>query len=163
MSGVIKIVDSIIAKTMAFLMALLVASVSWQVISRYIIGQPSSITEELARFTLVWLGVLGSAYAYSTRQHLGLDMLVNKLSSRDQAILRIMADSFVLFTVVIIFIIGGGGLVELTSRLTQLSAALKLPIAMVYAILPISGALFVLYSSHFIYQQYLQLQRGEHK
>ena len=40
-------------------MLALVLSVSWQVASRYLLQAPSSWTEELARFLLVWIGLLG--------------------------------------------------------------------------------------------------------
>jgi len=30
------------------------------------------VTEELARFLLIWVGMLGAVYAYRTNSHLGL-------------------------------------------------------------------------------------------
>ncbi len=59
-------------------MAAIVLVVTWQVFSRFIIQSPSSFTEELSRFLLIWIGILGAAYAYKTKAHLGLDLFVEK-------------------------------------------------------------------------------------
>ena len=42
----------------------LLASSSWQVIARYILSQPPAWTEELARFAMVWAGLLGASCAF---------------------------------------------------------------------------------------------------
>ena len=41
---------------------LLVIDVVWQVVSRYLVGQSSSFTEEFARFALIWLAILTLSY-----------------------------------------------------------------------------------------------------
>ena len=48
-------------KILATLMGLLVIDVIWQVSTRFILNNPSSFTDELARFLLIWLGLLGAA------------------------------------------------------------------------------------------------------
>ncbi len=44
--------------------AVLLASSSWQVIARYLLSQPPAWTEELARFAMVWAGLLGASCAF---------------------------------------------------------------------------------------------------
>ena len=41
------------------LLGVMVLNVSWQVFSRYVLANPSSFTDELARYLMIWLGVLG--------------------------------------------------------------------------------------------------------
>ena len=60
-------------------MIAIVTVVCWQVFSRFILRAPSSYTEELARFLLIWIGVLGASYAYRTKAHLGLDLFYQKM------------------------------------------------------------------------------------
>ncbi len=54
-------IDLILGKALVLIMGLMVVNVLWQVFTRFIIGDPSSFTDELARFLMIWLGVLGAA------------------------------------------------------------------------------------------------------
>lgn len=44
--------------------ALLVLIAGWQVVARYALAQPPAWTEELARFMMVWAGLLGASVAF---------------------------------------------------------------------------------------------------
>ena len=59
-------------KILATLMGLLVVDVIWQVATRFILNNPSSFTDELARFLLIWLGLLGAALVSGHRMHLAI-------------------------------------------------------------------------------------------
>jgi len=72
-------IDAIIAHALVLLMALMVINVSWQVASRYIFQNPSSFTDELARYMLIWVGMLGAAYVAGKDEHLAIDVLMNKM------------------------------------------------------------------------------------
>ena len=58
-----KIIDKGLELSLIFLMAFLVVDVLWQVLSRYILVSPSSVTDELAGYLLIWVGLLGAATA----------------------------------------------------------------------------------------------------
>ena len=49
--------------------------VIWQVFTRYVLNDPASFTEELVRYSLIWTGFIGAAYAFSTREHMALTFL----------------------------------------------------------------------------------------
>ncbi len=126
---------------------LLVLDVVWQVVSRYVIGQSSSFTEEFARFALIWLTVLGAAYINGQQEgHLSMDFLLSKLPKekrfRRQRIIQIIMALFAL----VVMIIGGGNLVYTTLTLGQISPALNVPLGFVYAIVPISGLIIIFFS-----------------
>src|SRR5690606_39469394 len=72
--------DRVLALILMVLMATIVVDVTWQVLSRFILGNPSSVTEEIARFLLIWIGLLGAAYAFRTHSHLGLDLFTAKMA-----------------------------------------------------------------------------------
>jgi len=42
----------------------MLAAASWQVVARYALSQPPVWTEELARFSMVWAGLLGASCAF---------------------------------------------------------------------------------------------------
>ena len=146
MHRVVRILDAVLINVLITLMAALVAAVSWQVISRYVFASPSSWTEEVARFLMIWVGLLGAAYAFRTGVHRGLDILPNKLSGRSAQILKLFTLGAVSLFCVAVLIVGGSNLVVLTWELKQYSAVLGLPIAFVYAVIPAAGALICVYA-----------------
>lgn len=146
MQRIVRILDAVLNSVLITLIVALVAAVSWQVISRYIFASPSSWTEEVARFLMIWVGLLGAAYAFRTGVHLGLDLLPNKLSGRSAQILKLFTLGAVILFSVAVMIIGGSNLVVLTWELRQYSAVLGLPMAFVYSVIPASGALICIYA-----------------
>jgi len=70
-----RVLDVLLKFLMASCMALMVGVVTWQVFSRYVLGDPAAWTEEVARMLLIWVGLLGGVYAYRLKAHLGLDLL----------------------------------------------------------------------------------------
>jgi len=141
---------SLIEKLLIGIFILLVLDVSWQVISRFIIGQSSSFTEELARFALIWLTVLGAAYLNGKQAHLAIDAFLVKLPPKKQYRHRIVIEMLMLVFALFIMVIGGINLVYITLHLGQTSAALQVPLGFVYSIVPLSGCFIILFSLHHI-------------
>lgn len=137
--------DRYLGYFLALLMALMLLSVSWQVLSRYILGSPSSFTDELARYLLVWIGILGAAYATGKRMHLAIDLLPESLKGRSKYRLAIFINLLIIFFAFTTMVIGGCRLVFITYTLGQTSASMQLPLAYIYTIIPISGLLILFY------------------
>ena len=146
MQIIISKIDWFIAKFVSLLMALLVVDVTWQVISRFILNNPSVYTEEIALFLVLWIALLGAAYTYRRGAHLGLDILVEKLEERKKRIAHKLADFISLVFALLILVYGGWELVLLNIQLQQTSAALQMHIWIVYSVIPISGVLIALYA-----------------
>ena len=132
------------------LMAVMVLDVSWQVFTRFVLKDPSSFTEELAGFLLIWIGLLGASYAYYTRAHLGIDILTGKLSGVNRRIVEMVIHGIVFLFSLFIPLIGGYRLVSLTFTLNQISPALGISMGYIYLVLPLSGILLMYYSIYFI-------------
>jgi TRAP-type C4-dicarboxylate transport system permease small subunit len=160
-TGVKGAVDQALAWACIVLMAACVANVTWQVISRFVLGSPSSFTDELARFLLIWLGMLGAAYAVGQRMHLAIDLLPRALepSARASAALGIVLQGCVLAFALGVMVYGGGQLVHLTTLLGQRSAALGAPLGAVYTVLPLAGAAIAFYAGAQGWEQ-VQVLRG---
>ena len=141
-----KQVDKVLAYAVIFLMAAMVINVLWQVTSRYVFGAPSLFTDELANFQLIWVGLLGAAYATGQGAHLAIDLLPNKLVGRKKRNLTILINLLVIVFAATVMIIGGIRLVYITLSLDQLSATLQVPLGYVYLVLPLSGAFIVYYA-----------------
>ena len=148
MNMLVKLTNVIVQKALIIMMAMIVATVTWQVFSRFILASPSSFTEELSRFLLIWIGMLGAAYAYYTRAHLGLDLFVNKLHTSNKRITIIIIELMVLIFALTILVFGGLSLVLMTLELKQTSAALEVQVGLVYLVVPSSGVLISMYCTN---------------
>ena len=140
-------IDALLGKTLVLIMSVMVINVLWQVFTRYVTGNPSSFTDELARYLMIWIGVLGAAYVSGRNLHVAIDILPTRSSEKTQKRLRVIVNSMVILFVFFAFVVGGSRLVYISYVLGQQSPALQLPLAVVYIIIPISGLLIMYYKS----------------
>lgn len=131
-------------------MSVIVLDVTWQVFTRFILRNPSSFTEELAGFLLIWISLLGASYALYTRAHLGIDILTTRVTGAQKNLVDILIYTVVSLFALFVLVIGGLRLVSLTFTLNQISPAMGIPIGYVYLVLPITGILMIYFSISFI-------------
>ncbi|MFC4221465.1 TRAP transporter small permease [Flagellimonas marina] len=141
-----KHIDHFLEWILALLLGVMVLDVFWGVITRYILDSQSSWTDELARFLLIWLSILGAAYASGKKLHIAIDVLPQYLNERNQKILDIVITVIVLLFGIAVFLVGGLRYVYISFALGQTSPALNLPIGFVYMVLPISGLCIMYYN-----------------
>ena len=137
--------DRVIEKLLITIFGLMVINVIWQVITRYFSENPSSFTDELSRYLMIWLGILGAAYVTGKNEHVSIDFFIKKISAQNRKILTLFITLSIICFAIIALVIGGGRLVYITLILQQYSPSLKIPLALVYSILPISGILIIFY------------------
>jgi len=146
-------VDSILAWTLIVLMAANVFNVLWQVFTRFILKNPSAFTEELARFLLIWVGLLGAAYATGRKMHLAIEVILERLEGKIREIAEFAIQFFILLFALLVMVVGGIRLVGITLALEQISAALRVKLGYVYLVLPISGLLIMFYALVFMVER----------
>lgn len=140
-----KNLNKVLEVFLIVLMSVLVVDVLWQVISRYLLSSPSSFTDELAGFLLIWVGVLGAAYVAGRKEHLAIDILVQRSPPARQRRLLYLIHSLILLFALSVMVTGGAVLVYTRFALQVKSAALQLPLGYVYSVLPLSGLIIVYY------------------
>jgi len=128
------------------LMSVMVLNVLWQVASRYLMQSPSSFTDELARYLLIWVGLLGASYVTGKKLHLAIDILPTHLEGKKARNLHAFINILVALFAFFVMVWGGIKLVYITLTLNQTSAALNLPLGYVYTVLPLSGLMIIYYS-----------------
>lgn len=138
--------DRVIAILSIIIMIALVVSVVWQVFSRYVMNQPSTLTDELARFLMIWVGLLGAAYTVGANRHLSIDLLLTKLSPQQQALANITINLLIFVFAGSVIVAGGVKLIMRTLATHQLSAAMQIPVGYIYIILPLSGVIMMFYT-----------------
>ena len=133
---------------LALLMTIMTIDVLWGVFTRYAMGNQASWSEELARFLLIWIGILGAAYASGQNMHLAIDLLSPKLEGKSKYRLAAGIRLVIILFAFCILVIGGFRLIYITQVLGQMSPALQIPMTVVYAVLPLSGILIVYFKIH---------------
>lgn len=138
-------IDKFVSRILVAIMALMVLNVLWQVFTRFFLQNPSSFTDELARYLMIWVGVLGAAYISGRNMHVAIDLLPKKLNTTGQIRIKKIINIIIILFCFAAFVIGGSRLVFITLILNQKSSALQIPLALVYLIIPLSGMLIIYY------------------
>tara|TARA_B100001093_G_scaffold519021_1_gene606044 strand:+ start:4960 stop:5427 length:468 start_codon:yes stop_codon:yes gene_type:complete len=137
--------DRILSSALILILTLMVLNVLWQVFSRYILQTPSSFTDELSRYLMIWIGILGAAYVSGMNAHVRIDVFVSRLSIGMQKKIQLMVLVVIAFFALLVLVIGGSRLVYISFILGQKSPALQIPLAYVYLVLPLSGCIIIIY------------------
>lgn len=141
-----KVLDRSLELLIIIVMGVLVIDVLWQVFTRFILKHPSTWTEELATFLLIWAALLGAAVALNRGSHLGIDYFVNKLSIKKKIGTEVFVFLCIAIFSLLVMVIGGMDLVISTLNLGQISPILGIKIGYIYFAVPISGFFMLLYS-----------------
>ena len=130
---------------MRFLMALAMLTLlvfgTWQIFTRWVLGNPSTFTDELLRYVLIIAGFIGSAYCFYRDEHLALTLITDKAKGSFKLCLDIFIEICILFFVVYVFIFGG---FKLANTATNVSSVMHIPMKTLYMIEPVCGILIVL-------------------
>ena len=140
-----KRLDKVLEFICCTLLALMTILVTWQVVSRYVLNNPSTVTEELVLFSFVWMGLLGGAYLFGKNEHMAMTFLFDKLSEKNQIKVRIFFELVIMAFAVFILVFGGWNMSKLS--MGQLSSSLQIPMGYIYLALPLSGITTVIYNA----------------
>lgn len=138
-----NILDKCIEKFIIIILTIMVIVALWQVASRYVFNSPSTISEELLRYCLIWLAMLGSAYMFGLREHMSMTFLVEKFNDNVIRNLSILSEVVIIIFSAAVLLYGGINITLLT--MNQISAALGIPMGYIYMVLPLSGVLMIFY------------------
>ncbi len=155
-----KIIDKTLEWVLVFFMSILVIDVLWQVISRYVMKSPSSFTDELAGFLLIWVGLLGATYVAGKREHLAIDLLLQRSTPERRIKLEMIISVVIILFAITVLLIGGSWLVYTRFYLNVKSAALGMPLGFVYLVLPISGLLIAYFDIDNLYNMVKQNRKN---
>lgn len=155
-----KSIDKLLELGLIILMAANVLNVLWQVFTRFVLKDPSSFTEELARFLLIWVGLLGASYAAGKKMHLAIDVVLQGFKDKPRIWTEMAIQVIIFLFSLLVMVVGGMRLVAITLALNQISAALRVKLGYVYLVLPLSGLLIMFYATVFFIQR-LRALSGE--
>jgi TRAP-type C4-dicarboxylate transport system permease small subunit len=134
MARVLRVLESFVAAILAAMATLVI----YQVAGRYLLGNPPSWTEELARYLQVWLVLLAAPICLARGMHLSVDYLTPKLPEG----LRLLVRTAVLILIALfslVLMLYGFRLLLVAGL--QVSPALGISMIWPYLAVPLSGAM----------------------
>ena len=115
-----------------------------QVVARYAFHHSLSWSEEIGRYIFVWISFLGMVAAFKHGSHVSLDLLLHVLKGCSRKVL-LRSNGLLILVMSSAIFWSGIKLYQLGTR--QMSPALKLPMHLVYLVVPVSGLLLVYFSA----------------
>jgi TRAP-type C4-dicarboxylate transport system permease small subunit len=112
-----------------------------QILFRFVIYIPLPWSEELARYLMIWTGMVGSFVALREGRHIGVTLVVNRLPPRVAAGVAILVQ---VLTIVFLVILAKQGLALALINIHQLSPAMRIPMFFPYLAVPVGAALMII-------------------
>ncbi len=141
-------IKRVIELIVTFAFAMLLLDVLWGIFSRYLLGNQSRWTEEVAIYLLVWVTFLAMPLAYHTKSHLGVDFLIRKLHPSISHWSGVIVHFCTGILAVMVLLLGGWQLVYETLKAQQMSPALGIPVGVFYSVVPLSGFILFTFCIH---------------
>ncbi|MFP4374460.1 MAG: TRAP transporter small permease [Spirochaetaceae bacterium] len=136
------VVDEVVQRVAFACMVVMIVATTLQIVFR-VFFDALAWTEEVSRYMLVWSTFLGASLAYKRGMHISVTFVREAFSPRARKVLRIVAvvSALVFFGVAFNF-----ALDYMSRQWRQVSAALRLPMPVVYSVMPISLFVMILHA-----------------
>jgi len=136
-------IDTTLNWALTIILTIMLVVVSAQIWYRFVLNDPLTWSEEVARYLFVWISFLGSAVGVRYNVHLGIDLIDKILSPKGRKIMTVLVNLLmqIFLGVVIIW-----GIRILHVVQFQKSASLGIPMTYPYLAVPV-GASFMLLNS----------------
>ncbi|WP_202081182.1 TRAP transporter small permease [Caldalkalibacillus salinus] len=148
--AIVKALDKAVNALALLMLAGMVLIISLHVFLRQVFETTPAWSEEIALLFLVWISFIGIAVGFRDRLHIAVGLVVNHLPDKLQDMIDYLVKASILM-VALIFIYYGGKFTMLMSNSTM--AGTKLPTSYLYAVVPISGFLLLIYGLALCFQQ----------
>lgn len=142
-----NILDKVIEVICITLLAFMVVLGTWQIITRYVLNNPSTVSEDLLIYSFVWMSLLGSAYVFGKKDHMTMVFFRQKLESKSpkvKIILNVITELLVMIFSAFVLVLGGFQISMLA--MGQISPALGISMGYIYLSLPLSGVITIIYN-----------------
>lgn len=136
-------INKVVEVFSVLLIIVMVVLVLWQVVARYILNDPSTVSEALTRYLFVWLVLVTSTYAFGSREHMCISVINDRLRGRAKTVVNILIE--VLTGLFAACVMTFGGSIITRMQMVQLDSSLHIPMGIIYSIIPICGVATIFY------------------
>jgi len=105
-------------------------------ISRYAFNSPLLWTEEAARYLMIWMALVGASITLKRREHVGIEIVINKFKPKIRVIIKLIRDLFILY---FLYILINEGIIMAIEAKDQLSPALRISMFWPLLSVPVMG------------------------
>ena len=116
----------------------------WQVLTRYVLKNPSSWSEELVSYLFAWMALLGASLVAGERGHMNIPLLMDRMGPAASKLLAIFPEIAACLFAGIILVFGGIQITQL--GMGQMTSSLGIPIGIFCIVLALSGILNIIYT-----------------
>ncbi|MGP1679139.1 MAG: TRAP transporter small permease [Giesbergeria sp.] len=138
----LAVLDRALKYALTLLCVILTVSVFLQVLIRFVFKYPLPWTEEVARIAFVYCIFIGATIAVRENSHLHVDALLVVLPKK---VARALVFVGMLLVGVFLVFVTWQGIVLVRATGVQMTPVMQVPFKYLYLILPVSGALMLLY------------------
>jgi TRAP-type C4-dicarboxylate transport system permease small subunit len=127
-----------------FLLAVMMTSIIVQVVLRGIFDVGLGWTEELARYTMIWLTYIGAIVSLRRGSHILIDLLVRRFSIRWQRYIALVTHLLTLFFLFFLFKAG----IRLNSSpiiRNQRTPGMQIPTTVLYSVIPVCSMIMIIF------------------
>ena len=143
MHKVKNIVDRVLEWVSVILLGLMTVLVTYQVVVRFA-GAPNPYTEAISKYMFVWMVLFAGAYVFGLRGHMNIGFIRSKMSAKTATVVEMICEGAIAAFAATVMVYGG--YMQSMKQMSQLDAALQIPIGLIYMAVPISGLFIVFYS-----------------
>lgn len=140
-SRVADTVERLLDALLLLAIAVMVVSICWQVFGRFVLNHSPGWTEEVARFLMAWITLLGSAAVLRRRGHIAVTFVIDLLPRPVALAVGLLRDLLIL---VMAGALGWYGYAFAVIGGRRDSAALEIPMFYPYLAIPVGAALIAL-------------------
>jgi TRAP-type C4-dicarboxylate transport system permease small subunit len=148
MESIKKKIDKVLEWICVAILAVMTILVTYQVIVRYFFNSPNAYTEVLSKYMFVWLIMYGSAYVFGLREHMNIGFVRDRMPEKVRIIVEMVGEIIILLFACGVMIYGG--FTQMTTQMSQLDAALQIPMGVIYSAVPFSAIFMIFY---FLYNE----------
>lgn len=158
-----KLVKTWMDKALEWFTIILVGAICliviWQVFTRFVINNPSSWSEEISRYLLIWISFLGGSLGLKHGTHMGLVLVTDKIKDLKVRIALHILSYLVCIFIGYIFLHYGS--VYTLSGMKRNMMCCNIPMGYVYIIMPISGLIILMNSLEIVAKDAIAIIRGD--
>ena len=116
----------------------------WQVFTRYILGSPSTWSEELVSYMFAWASLLGASLVTGERGHMNIPFIVERMNPILKKAFGVLGEGIAFLFSAVILVYGG---VQISSlAMGQMTSSLGVAVGLFYVVLPLCGVLNMIYT-----------------
>ena len=116
----------------------------WQVFTRYVLGSPSTWSEELVSYMFAWANLLGASLVTGERGHMNIPIVVDRMGPGMKKALGVLGEviAFLFSAIILVY----GGVKISTLAMGQMTSSLGVAVGIFYVVLPLCGVLNMIYT-----------------